>query len=79
MAHPKDHEAYPDETVVRIKKTGEFAIIKRRAFLKDGKGFLHYEAEIEGRKPGHYALYHDDIDVEAWPPGYTPSPSPPEV
>lgn len=66
MAHPKDNEVYPQDTVVRIKKTGQFAMIRVRTFLKDGNGFLNYLGEIEGRK-GLYALYHDDIELEALP------------
>ena len=66
MAHPKDHEAYPVDTIVRIKDTGQFARIVGHTFLKDRKGFLNYLAEIEGRN-GQYALYHDDIDLENLP------------
>jgi hypothetical protein len=63
VMHPKDNEVYPIGTVVRIKKTGVFAIIRKHGFLKDGKNFLHYLGEIEG-KEGLFALYHDDIEVE---------------
>lgn len=66
MAHPKDDEIWPIGTVVRIKKTGQFALIKDYGFVKDGKGFLNYYGEIEGRE-GQYALYHDDIELEALP------------
>lgn len=65
--HPKDNEIYPLETVVRIKRTNEFAVIKRHTFQKDGKGFLHYLGEIESRE-GLYCLIHDEIEVEALPP-----------
>lgn len=69
--HPKDDEVYPVETVVRIKKTGEFAIIKSRTFQKDGRGFLNYLAQIDGRGEGDlYALYHDDIELEHLPKKY---------
>jgi hypothetical protein len=64
----KDHETYPEESVVRLKKTGEFALIKKRVFLKEGKNFLHYEGPIEGRGPGNYAFYHQDVDLECLPP-----------
>lgn len=69
MGHPKDNDIYPIETVVRIKRTGEFAIIRGHGFLKDGKGFLHYLGDIEGRETtrGFFALYHDDIELEALP------------
>lgn len=66
MAHPRDDQVYPLGTVVRLHKTGEFAIIKDHTFLKDGKNFLHYLAEIEGRK-GLYCLIHDEVDLEALP------------
>jgi hypothetical protein len=59
---------FPVDTVVRLKKTGEFAIIKRVAFLNDEKSFLHYEGTIEGRGKGLYALYPDDIELECLPP-----------
>lgn len=41
-------DVYPLETVVRIKKTGQFAIIKNRSFL-NSENFLNYLALIEGR------------------------------
>ncbi|HEY8937139.1 MAG TPA: hypothetical protein VIM65_18060 [Cyclobacteriaceae bacterium] len=64
--HPKDDEAYPVGTVVRLKKTGQLALIKDKAFVYDGKNFLHYDAEIEGRK-GIYAIYHGDVELECLP------------
>jgi hypothetical protein len=66
MAHPKDDEVYPVDCVVRWKRTGQFALIKGHTFLRDGKGFLNYLGEIEGRK-GMFALYHDDIEIECLP------------
>lgn len=71
MAHPKDEEVYPVGTVVRLQKTGEFALIQKRVFLKNGKNFLHYLGQIEGRDsglPGYYVIYHDEVDLEALPP-----------
>jgi hypothetical protein len=65
--HPRDEDAYKVDTVVRLKKTGQFAVIKRVAFMMDGKGFLHYLGVIEGRGDGLYALYHSDIDLECLP------------
>lgn len=59
----KDEDVYPIETVVRIIKTGQLAIIKRQAFLKDGKSFLNYLGAIEGRGNGLYAIYHQDIEL----------------
>lgn len=67
MAHPKDSEVYPVNTVVRIKKTGQFAIIKQQQFLKDGNGFLNYLGQIEGRGEALYAIYHGDVDLENLP------------
>ena len=66
MAHPADNEIYPIGTVVRLKRTGEFAIIRKQNFLKDEKGFLHYLGEIEGRE-GLYCLIHDQLDLESLP------------
>lgn len=58
---------YPLETVVRIKKTGQFAIIKDVVFLKDGKSFLYYRGIIEGKPEGLYAIFHEDIELEVLP------------
>lgn len=65
MPHPKDDEVYSVETVVRILKTNEFAIVKDHTFVKDNRGFLNYLCIIEDRSEGLYALYHDDIELEA--------------
>jgi hypothetical protein len=64
----RDEDTYPIETVVRVKKTGQFAIIKKRTFLKDEKNFLHYLAIIEDRGPGLYCIMHDEVDLECLPP-----------
>jgi len=58
---------YPIGAVVRIKKTGQFAIIKERSFLKSEENFLNYLAIVEGRCEGLYALYDDDIELECLP------------
>jgi hypothetical protein len=63
----KDEDIYPLDTVVRIKRTGQFAMIKKQQFVKDGKGFLHYLARIEGRGDGLYCVFHDDVDLEVLP------------
>lgn len=68
MAHPKDNEVYPIGTVVRLKKTGEFACITHQDFQFQGKSFLNYRAVIEGRGEGHYAIYHGDVELEVLPP-----------
>lgn len=60
---------YPVGTVVSLKRSGEFALIKDRAFLMN-KTFLHYEGPIEGRRPGNYCLLHEEIELEALPIGY---------
>jgi hypothetical protein len=72
MAHPKDDEIYPEGTIVRFKKTNEFCKILKPSFRYYGTGFQHYEAEIEGRdnSKGFWVLYHDEIELEALPPGY---------
>lgn len=66
MPHPKDHEVYPVDTVVRWKRTGQFALIKSHTFQQGNVGFLNYLGEIEG-KVGTYALYHDDLELECPP------------
>ncbi len=68
MAHPKDADVYPIDTVVRLKKTGEFAIIKQQTFLMDGRNFLHYLGVIEGRGDGLYCIIHNEVDLECLPP-----------
>lgn len=50
----KVQDIYPIDTVVRLKKTGQFAIIKQRSFL-NSENFLNYLAIIEGR--GEHDLY----------------------
>lgn len=67
MAHPTDDEVYPIGTAVRRRKTGEFAIIRKRVFLREDKFFLHYLGEIEN-KEGLYCLIHDEVELEALPP-----------
>ncbi|SKC84998.1 hypothetical protein [Ohtaekwangia koreensis] len=64
----KDEDTYMIGTVVRLKRTGEFAIIRNRCFLREDKYFLNYLGEIEGRPGGLYALYHEDIELECLPP-----------
>jgi len=69
----KDEGIYPIGTVVRRKKTGEFAIIKRYTFQHEGKNFLNYLGQIEGKNESDmYALYHNEIELEALPTS-TPS------
>jgi hypothetical protein len=58
--------------VIRIKRTNEFAIVRQKTFQKDGKGFLNYLIEIEG-KMGLYCAFHDDIDL-----AHLPAPIEPE-
>jgi hypothetical protein len=41
MPHPKDEDVYPVETVVRIKKTGAFAVIKDHTFQHHGRGSVY--------------------------------------
>jgi hypothetical protein len=65
--HPKDNEVYPIDTVVRWKKTGQFAIIRRQNFIMDNRGFLHYLGVIEGRGDALYCLIHDDLELKALP------------
>ena len=65
----KDEDVYPLETVVRLRRTGEFAIIKSRTFLSPlgDYYFLHYLAQIEGRGEGWYCVFHQDVDLECLP------------
>jgi hypothetical protein len=42
----KDSDVYPVGTVIRIKRTNEFSIIRNHTFQKDGKGL--------------YCMFHDD-------------------
>lgn len=64
MAHPLDYDVFPINTVVRRRTTGEFAIIRKRVFLREDKFFLHYLGEIEN-KEGLYCLIHDEVELEA--------------
>lgn len=62
-----DNDVYPINTVVRVSRTNEFAIVRSHTFQKDGKRFLNYLCEIEGRKPGLYCCFHQDIVLEHLP------------
>lgn len=73
MAYTRDEDVYPPGSIVRLKKTNEFARIKDVVYLKDGKNFLHYHGEIEGRE-GLYALYHNEIELEHLGPGKEKAP-----
>jgi hypothetical protein len=66
QAENKRDKYYPLETVVRIKKTGQFAIIKERVFLMENN-FLYYLGIIEGRGEGLYYLGPNEIDLEVLP------------
>lgn len=66
VAHPKPEEVFPVGTVVRLKKTGEFALITDRTMLM-GWHFLHYLGRIEGRGDGNWCLIHDEVELEAFP------------
>lgn len=53
----------PIGSVVRLKKTGEFAlIVGKNLMMNNSDSFLNYYLEIENRK-GIYAGYDDD-DLE---------------
>jgi len=68
MLSQKNRGKYPVGTVVRIRKTGQFAIITHRNFLMNEDNFLNYLGVIEGRE-GKYALYDDEIELECLPEG----------
>lgn len=64
----RDKDIYPIATVVRIKKTGEMALIKQHTFLTGDRNFLNYLAEIEGRGQGKlWAVYHENVELECLP------------
>lgn len=63
----KDEDVYPLETVVRIKKTGQFAIVKKRTFLMNETNFLNYLGIIEGRGDGLFVFFHEDVELENYP------------
>lgn len=58
---------YPIGTVVRLKKTGEFALIVGHNLMMDKPDtFLNYYIEIEG-KCGRWVTYDDRIELECFP------------
>lgn len=61
----REEDVYPPGTVVRIKKTNEFAVIRKVHRFIDGS-YQHYLAFVEG-KEGLYVVYHQDIELEALP------------
>ena len=67
-----ENEIYPIESVVRLKRTNEFAIIKKYTFQNGGKGFLNYLVQVEDRQ-GLYCWFHYDIDL-----GHLPADEPPQ-
>lgn len=62
----KGEDTYSVGTIVRIRKTGEFAIIRKRLFLKESKKFFHYIGQIEGTDRLR-SLYHEDLELESLP------------
>ena len=67
MAHPKDDELIPINTIVTIIRganIGKRARIKQHSFQMNEKGFLNYLGYIQGKGKDLYALYHDDLEVE---------------
>jgi hypothetical protein len=63
----KIEDVYPFDTVVRLRKTNEFAVIKQRTFL-NSENFLNFLALIDGRAENDlYAIYHEDIVLEVLP------------
>jgi hypothetical protein len=65
MPHNPDNNC-PIDTIVRWKKTGEFARIVSHTYQFNGQNFLNYLAEFEDRK-GPYCLMHDDVIFECPP------------
>jgi hypothetical protein len=63
----KDSDVYPVGTVIRIKSTNEFAIIRMHTCQHACKGFLNYLVEIEDKR-GLYCAFHDDIALEQTAP-----------
>jgi len=58
---------FPLGTVVRLKKTGEFALIaSRNELMGNPESFLNYYLQIEDR-PGLWAGYDADLELEALP------------
>jgi len=60
-------DIFPLDTVVRLKKTGELAIIRKHTVLKEE--FLHYLGVIESRGDALWALSHHEVDLECLPNG----------
>jgi len=59
---------YPPDTIVRKKRSGEFARIKKHCWCGNNSP-THYEAWIENSK-GEFTImvvWHDEIEFE-WPP-----------
>jgi hypothetical protein len=78
MAHPKDDELIPLQTIVRIKEgscKGKRARIKQHSFRFEGQYFQHYLGYIEGRGKGLYVLYHDDLEIISLPNEQNEEPS----
>ena len=64
MLSQNERGKVPTGTVVRLKKTGEFAVIIGHNRMQQRLDtFLNYYVEIEGR-PGTWAAYDDDFELE---------------
>ena len=61
------NKLYPVGTVVRLRRTNEFCLIRKVFFLKNEQNFLHYLGIIEDRGNDLWALYPADIELECLP------------
>jgi len=58
-------EDFLPDTVVRVKRTGEFAVVIKRCFCGSGKSPIHYEVRMESG--GISVKYHIDLEYECGP------------
>lgn len=68
MDYLKDEDVWPLDTIVRLKKTHEFARIVSHTWLRPEipRYFLHYSVEIEDRG-GPWCLLPGEADLECLP------------
>jgi hypothetical protein len=73
MGRLREEDLFPLETVVRVIKTGQFAIIKDYVYQSTSKNdFQYYTGIIEGRGDGQYVLFPDEIELEVLPDKKSP-------
>ncbi|GHM98814.1 hypothetical protein WSM22_03040 [Cytophagales bacterium WSM2-2] len=60
-------DEFEADTIVRIKRTGEFARIKRRCRCTPTIIGMHYDGWVNEENPTIVVLLHEDLEFECAP------------